>query len=120
MVVIPQQSLKLPKKKIDLTQVTGTGRDGRITRKDVTNFTPTQARTPEKTASPGTSPSISEEPVASQNESAATASPTETTTDKIVSADPVRKAIAKNGPKCQRNPSRLVNGGSGCDQLSPT
>ena len=45
--------------------------------------------------SPGTSPSISEEPVASQNERAATASPTETTTDKIVSADPVRKAIAK-------------------------
>ncbi|WP_142430646.1 dihydrolipoamide acetyltransferase family protein [Enterococcus faecalis] len=82
-------------KKIDLTQVTGTGRDGRITRKDVTNFTPTQARTPEKTVSPGTSPSISEEPVASKNESAATASPTETTTDKIVSADPVRKAIAK-------------------------
>ena len=82
-------------KKIDLTQVTGTGRDGRITRKDVTNFTPTQARTPEKTVSPGTSPSISEEPVASQNESAATASPTETSTDKIVSADPVRKAIAK-------------------------
>ena len=82
-------------KKIDLTQVTGTGRDGRITRKDVTNFTPTQARTPEKTVSPGTSPSISEEPVASQNESAATASPTETTTDKIVSADSVRKAIAK-------------------------
>ncbi|CWW38412.1 2-oxo acid dehydrogenase subunit E2 [Enterococcus faecalis] len=82
-------------KKIDLTQVTGTGRDGRITRKDVTNFTPTQARTPEKTVSPGTSPSISEEPVASQNERAATASPTETTTDKIVSADPVRKAIAK-------------------------
>lgn len=82
-------------KKIDLTQVTGTGRDGRITRKDVTNFTPTQARTPEKTVSPGTSPSISEEPVASQNESAATASPTEITTDKIVSADPVRKAIAK-------------------------
>ena len=82
-------------KKIDLTLVTGTGRDGRITRKDVTNFTPTQARTPEKTVSPGTSPSISEEPVASQNESAATASPTETTTDKIVSADPVRKAIAK-------------------------
>nr|WP_279259156.1 dihydrolipoamide acetyltransferase family protein [Enterococcus faecalis] len=82
-------------KKIDLTQVTGTGRDGRITRKDVTNFTPTQARTPEKTVIPGTSPSISEEPVASQNESAATASPTETTTDKIVSADPVRKAIAK-------------------------
>ncbi|EOH8751342.1 dihydrolipoamide acetyltransferase family protein [Enterococcus faecalis] len=82
-------------KKIDLTQVTGTGRDGRITRKDVTNFTPTQARTPEKTVSPGTSPSISEEPVASQNESASTASPTETTTDKIVSADPVRKAIAK-------------------------
>ena len=82
-------------KKIDLTQVTGTGRNGRITRKDVTNFTPTQARTPEKTVSPGTSPSISEEPVASQNESAATASPTETTTDKIVSADPVRKAIAK-------------------------
>nr|WP_142666770.1 dihydrolipoamide acetyltransferase family protein [Enterococcus faecalis] len=82
-------------KKIDLTQVTGTGRDGRITRKDVTNFTPTQARKPEKTVSPGTSPSISEEPVASQNESAATASPTETTTDKIVSADPVRKAIAK-------------------------
>ena len=82
-------------KKIDLTQVTGTGRDGRITRKDVTNFTPTQARTPEKTVSPGTSPSISEEPVASQNESAAIASLTETTTDKIVSADPVRKAIAK-------------------------
>lgn len=82
-------------KKIDLTQVTGTGRDGRITRKDVTNFTPTQARTPEKTVSPGASPSISEEPVASQNESATTASPTETTTDKIVSADPVRKAIAK-------------------------
>lgn len=82
-------------KKIDLTQVTGTGRDGRITRKDVTNFTPTQARTPEKTVSPATSPSISEEPVASQNESAATASPTETSTDKIVSADPVRKAIAK-------------------------
>lgn len=82
-------------KKIDLTQVTGTGRDGRITRKDVTNFTPTQARTPEKTVSPGTSPSISEESVASQNESVATASPTETTTDKIVSADPVRKAIAK-------------------------
>ena len=82
-------------KKIDLTQVTGTGRDGRITRKDVTNFTPTQARTPEKTVSPGTSPSIPEEPVASQNESAAIASPTETTTDKIVSADPVRKAIAK-------------------------
>lgn len=82
-------------KKIDLTQVTGTGRDGRITRKDVTNFTPTQARTPEKTVSPGTSPSNSEEPVASQNESAATASPTETSPDKIVSADPVRKAIAK-------------------------
>lgn len=82
-------------KKIDLTQVTGTGRDGRITRKDVTNFTPTQVRTPEKTVSPGTSPSISEEPVASQNESAATASPTETSPDKIVSADPVRKAIAK-------------------------
>lgn len=82
-------------KKIDLTQVTGTGRDGRITRKDVTNFTPTQARTPEKTVSPGTSHSISEEPVASQNESAATASSTETSTDKIVSADPVRKAIAK-------------------------
>lgn len=82
-------------KKIDLTQVTGTGRDGRITRKDVTNFTPTQARTPEKTVSPGTSPSISEESVASQNESVATASPTETTTDKIVPADPVRKAIAK-------------------------
>lgn len=82
-------------KKIDLTQVTGTGRDGRITRKDVTNFTPTQAITPEKTVSPGTSPSISEEPVASQNESAATASPTETSPDKIVSADPVRKAIAK-------------------------
>lgn len=82
-------------KKIDLTQVTGTGRDGRITRKDVTNFTPTQGRTPEKTVSPGTSPSISEEPVASQNESATTASPTETSPDKIVSADPVRKAIAK-------------------------
>lgn len=82
-------------KKIDLTQVTGTGRDGRITRKDVTNFTPTQARTPEQAVSPGTSPSISEEPVASQNESAATASPTETSPDKIVSADPVRKAIAK-------------------------
>ncbi len=82
-------------KKIDLTHVTGTGRDGRITRKDVTNFTPTQGRTPEKTVSPGTSPSISEEPVASQNESAATASPTETSPDKIVSADPVRKAIAK-------------------------
>lgn len=82
-------------KKIDLTQVTGTGRDGRITRKDVTNFTPTQARTPKQAVSPGTSPSISEEPVASQNESAAIASLTETTTDKIVSADPVRKAIAK-------------------------
>lgn len=82
-------------KKIDLTQVTGTGRDGRITRKDVTNFTPTQARTPEQAVSPEASFSISKEPVASQNEVAATASPTETTTDEIVSADPVRKAIAK-------------------------
>lgn len=70
--------------------------------------------------SPGTSPSISEEPVASQNESAATASPTETSTDKIVSADPVRKAIAKKWSKASTKSSRLVNGGSGCDQLSPT
>lgn len=82
-------------KKIDLTQVTGTGRDGRITRKDVTNFTPTQARTPEQAVSPEASSSISKESVVSQNESATTASPTETTTDEIVSADPVRKAIAK-------------------------
>lgn len=82
-------------KNIDLTQVTGTGRDGRITRKDVTNYTPTQEITPDEAVSPVASPSISEEPVASQNEIEATASPTETTTDKIVSADPVRKAIAK-------------------------
>nr|WP_242365840.1 dihydrolipoamide acetyltransferase family protein [Enterococcus faecalis] len=82
-------------KKIDLTQVTGTGRDGRITRKDVTNFTPTQARTPEQAVSPEASSSISKESVVSQNESATIASPTETTTDEIVSADPVRKAIAK-------------------------
>ena len=70
--------------------------------------------------SPGTSPSISEEPVASQNESAATASPTETSPDKIVLQILYVKQLLKNGPKRQRNPSRLVNGGSGCDQLSPT
>ena len=73
-----------------------------------------------KTVSPGTSPSISEEPVASQNESAATASPTETSPDKIVSADPVRKAIAKKMVQSVNEIPHawlMVEAG---DQLSPT
>ena len=71
-----------------------------------------------KTVSPGTSPSISEEPVASQMK--APQQLVQLKQAQIKLSLQILYAIAKNGPKRQRNPSRLVNGGSGCDQLSPT
>ena len=120
MVVIPQQSLKLPKKKIDLTQVTGTGRDGRITRKDVTNFTPTQARTPEKTVSPELALQFQRSQLLRKMKAPQQLVQLKQPQIKLSLQILYVKQLLKNGPKCQRNPSRLVNGGSGCDQLSPT
>lgn len=83
--------MKLAQEKgIDLAQVVGTGKEGRITRKDILNFTPGQAvAAPVETAAPvaaaaptPAAPKAAAPVVASGN-------------DEIVPADGVRKAIAK-------------------------
>ncbi|EOL42728.1 branched-chain alpha-keto acid dehydrogenase, E2 component, dihydrolipoamide acetyltransferase [Enterococcus phoeniculicola ATCC BAA-412] len=89
--------LKLAQEKgIDLTEVTGTGNEGRITRKDIMNFTPAAIEKPAvleaapKQAAP--------EPVAPASVKPATPAPAHIPTngnDTVVPADGVRKAIAK-------------------------
>lgn len=89
--------LKLAQEKgIDLTEVTGTGNEGRITRKDIMNFTPAAIEKPAileaapKQAAP--------EPVAPAPVKPATPAPAHIPTngnDTVVPADGVRKAIAK-------------------------
>lgn len=89
--------LKLAQEKgIDLTEVTGTGNEGRITRKDIMNFTPAAIEKPAvleaapKQAAPA--------PVAPASVKPATPAPAHIPTngnDTVVPADGVRKAIAK-------------------------
>ncbi|MDO7863449.1 dihydrolipoamide acetyltransferase family protein [Brochothrix thermosphacta] len=72
--------LRLSQEKgIDLTQVTGTGKGGRITRKDVLGFTPSAAPAPEQTSV------VSETPA-----------PSVAAGDVTVPVTPIRKAIAKH------------------------
>lgn len=71
---------------IDLTQVTGTGAGGRITRKDVLNFTP-------ETASSISTP-VADTPISTPAPTSV-ARPVETALgDRVVPADGIRKAIA--------------------------
>ncbi len=77
-------------KGIDLGQVVGTGKEGRITRKDIMNFTPgsvvsapVEAAPAVETAAPVAAPKPKAAPVVASGN------------DEIVPADGVRKAIAK-------------------------
>ncbi|MFW3579271.1 dihydrolipoamide acetyltransferase family protein [Vagococcus fluvialis] len=84
--------LKLAGEKgIDLSLVTGTGKEGRITRKDILNFVPGEApvAAPAVEAAP-----VAETPVAAPK-AAAPASVFASGNDEVVPADGVRKAIAK-------------------------
>lgn len=83
--------MKLAQEKgIDLAQVVGTGKEGRITRKDILNFTPGQAvAAPVETAAPAAAPTPA--PTAPKAAAPVVASGN----DEIVPADGVRKAIAK-------------------------
>ena len=83
--------MKLAQEKgIDLAQVVGTGKEGRITRKDILNFTPGQAvAAPVETAAPAAAPTPA--PAAPKAAAPVVASGN----DEIVPADGVRKAIAK-------------------------
>lgn len=95
--------MKLAQEKgIDLATVTGTGKEGRITRKDILNYEPSSAPTP--TPEPPTAPVAPEVPQASVNEpkppqpagKPAPKAPLPTGQGvQVVPADPVRKAIAK-------------------------
>lgn len=86
--------LKLAGEKgIDLAQVTGTGKDGRITRKDILNFvpgevpvTPTVEEKVEAPQAETSTPAVSKAPAAPVFASG---------NDEVVPADGVRKAIAK-------------------------
>ena len=72
-------------KNIDLSQVEGSGRHGRITRKDVENFEPAQAKKKE---------TVRDEKVARETE---TKRPLETSgAQEVVRADGVRRMIAEN------------------------
>lgn len=84
--------MKLAQEKgIDLAQVVGTGKEGRITRKDILNFTPGQAvAAPVEEAAPAAAPTPA--PAAPK---AAAAPVVASGNDEIVPADGVRKAIAK-------------------------
>jgi len=86
--------LKIAQEKgIDLALVVGTGKDGRITRKDVQNYDPANAPAPvAATPAPAAAPA----PVASAPApSAPAAAPVPVgLEDKVVAADPIRKAIA--------------------------
>lgn len=84
--------LKLAGEKgIDLSLVTGTGKEGRITRKDILNFVPgeTPVAAPPVEAAP-----VAETPVAAPK-AAAPAPVFASGNDEVVPADGVRKAIAK-------------------------
>ena len=84
--------LKLAGEKgIDLSLVTGTGKEGRITRKDILNFVPgeTPVAAPAVEAAP-----VAETPVAAPK-AAAPAPVFASGNDEVVPADGVRKAIAK-------------------------
>jgi 2-oxoisovalerate dehydrogenase E2 component (dihydrolipoyl transacylase) len=78
-------------KGIDLSLVTGTGKEGRITRKDILNFVPgeTPVAAPAVEAAP-----VAETPVAAPK-AAAPAPVFASGNDEVVPADGVRKAIAK-------------------------
>ena len=85
--------LRLSQEKgIDLTQVTGTGKGGRITRKDVLGFTPSAAPAPEQTSVVSETPAPSVAPTAS----ASTPTPPVAAGDVTVPVTPIRKAIAKH------------------------
>lgn len=87
--------LRLSQEKgIDLTQVTGTGKGGRITRKDVLGFTPIAAPAPEQTSVVSETPAPSVAPTASA--STPTPTPTVAAGDVTVPVTPIRKAIAKH------------------------
>lgn len=82
-------------KDIDLSQVTGTGKDGRITRKDVLNYQP-QAESkpgPEKTA-PQIEPKV--EPQVQNTTAPSPVTETINNNDVVTKAGPVRKMIAQN------------------------
>ena len=85
--------MKLAQEKgIDLAQVVGTGKEGRITRKDILNFTPGQAvAAPVETAAPVAAAAPTPAPTAPKAAAPVVASGN----DEIVPADGVRKAIAK-------------------------
>lgn len=79
--------LKLAGEKgIDLSLVTGTGKEGRITRKDILNFVPGET--------PVAAAPVAETPVAAPK-AAAPAPVFASGNDEVVPADGVRKAIAK-------------------------
>lgn len=85
--------LRLSQEKgIDLTQVTGTGKGGRITRKDVLGFTPSAAPAPEQTSVVSETPA----PSVALTASASTPTPTVAAGDVTVPVTPIRKAIAKH------------------------
>ncbi|MDT2814198.1 dihydrolipoamide acetyltransferase family protein [Vagococcus carniphilus] len=86
--------MKLAQEKgIDLAQVVGTGKEGRITRKDILNFTPGQAvAAPVEMAAPVAAAAPTPAPAAPK---AAAAPVVASGNDEIVPADGVRKAIAK-------------------------
>ncbi|MGO3373845.1 dihydrolipoamide acetyltransferase family protein [Brochothrix thermosphacta] len=87
--------LRLSQEKgIDLTQVTGTGKGGRITRKDVLGFTPSAAPAPEQTSVMSETPAPSVAPTASASTPIPT--PTVAAGDVTVPVTPIRKAIAKH------------------------
>ncbi len=83
--------LKLAGEKgIDLSLVTGTGKEGRITRKDILNFVPGET--------PVAAPAVEAAPVAETPVAAPKAAPAPvfaSGNDEVVPADGVRKAIAK-------------------------
>ncbi|MGX7013956.1 dihydrolipoamide acetyltransferase family protein [Vagococcus silagei] len=81
-------------KNIDLAQVVGTGKDGRITRKDILNFTPGAA--PVAAAPVQETITVVETSAPAASTPAVEATPVATTSgDTVVAADGVRKAIAK-------------------------
>ena len=85
--------LRLSQEKgIDLTQVTGTGKGGRITRKDVLGFTPSAAPAPEQTSVVSETPA----PSGALTASASPPTPTVAAGDVTVPVTPIRKAIAKH------------------------
>ncbi|KAF1299450.1 dihydrolipoamide succinyltransferase [Enterococcus sp. JM4C] len=104
--------LKLAQEKgIDLAEVTGTGNEGRITRKDILNFTPGQAVASEMPTADNAASATVTESVTTPTETSRTieahaeksvsssvkntATPTSNGKDIVVPADGVRKAIAK-------------------------